>query len=174
VEVAVPVRHVRLPSWTALVFLIFGAALIPWTVWLAFSLPHRYVTDNYDLTWVGFDVALTALLFSVMWLARRGSRYVEPVCAAAGTMLLVDAWFDVTSARPGRDTAIAVATASLFELPIAALCWWLVRNAGKLRGPETAGLRDSRRSSRLEKPTTVKGLQPIGAVRHECPRQRLQ
>jgi hypothetical protein len=133
-------RRVRVPRWTAPAFLLFAVALIPWTVWLALSLPHRYVTENYHLTWVGFDGALTVVLLGVMWLAWRRSTYIEPMSAVAGTMLVVDAWFDVTSARPGRDVAIAIATAILVELPISALCWWVAQNAELVRRRQGAWL----------------------------------
>src|ERR1700758_707896 len=47
------VRRIRLA-------LMFGAiaGLIPWIVYLAVTLPDRYVTYNWTATWVGFDILL--------------------------------------------------------------------------------------------------------------------
>src|SRR5581483_7736843 len=52
------VRRIRL-------VLMIGAAiaLVPWIVYLAFTLPDKYTTYNWTATWVGFDILL--LIFIV-------------------------------------------------------------------------------------------------------------
>ena len=37
-------------------------ALVPWTLWLTFSLPAEHLTRHYDIAWVGFDIALAGAL----------------------------------------------------------------------------------------------------------------
>jgi hypothetical protein len=126
-------ERLSLPRWTVPVFLLFSVALIPWIVWLGFSLPSRHVDRFYDVTWVGFDIGLLLALAAVVWLAQRRSRYVERAAIVAATMLVVDAWFDITTSTPGSDRWQAIGAAVVFELPIAALCWWLARNADSVR-----------------------------------------
>jgi hypothetical protein len=134
------VERVDLPRWTAPVFLVFIVALVPWIVWLGVSLPSRHTDQIYDVTWVGFDIGLLAALAAVMWLAHKRSTYVEIAAAVAGTMLVVDAWFDITTSMPGWDRWQAIGAAAFIELPIAALCWWVSRNAEAVRRRGTASL----------------------------------
>jgi hypothetical protein len=48
-------------------------------------------------------------------------------------MLLCDAWFDVvTSGAPG-DRMEAVVQAALGELPLSAICWYIVYDAERFR-----------------------------------------
>lgn len=47
---------------------------------------------------------------------------------AGATLLLTDAWFDVCTAAPGLDHALALAETALAEMPLAvAACWLAVR-----------------------------------------------
>ena len=46
---------------------------------------------------------------------------------AAATLLVTDAWFDIFTARPGEELDWAILAAALIELPLAILCFWLVR-----------------------------------------------
>ena len=41
-------------------------------------------------------------------------------------MLLCDAWFDVVTATSGDEQAAAILEAVVAELPLAALCFWIV------------------------------------------------
>jgi hypothetical protein len=132
--------HLDLPAWTAPVFSLFLIALVPWIIWLGFSLPSRHTDHFYDVTWVGYDIGLFVALAAVGWLAHRRSVYVEIAATIAGTMLVVDAWFDVTTSTPGSDRWEAIGMALFIELPIAALCWWLSRNAEAIRRRRTSSL----------------------------------
>ena len=134
------VAHVPLPRWTAPVFLACVLVLVPWIVWLALSLPRRHTDKNYDVTWVGFDVGLLSALACVMWFAQRRSTHVELAAAAAGTMLVVDAWFDITTASSAVARTQAIGAAVLFELPVAIVCWWVARNAEAVRRRRNASL----------------------------------
>lgn len=134
------VEQVSLPRWTAPAFLAFTILLVPWIIWLAVSLPSDHVDRFYDVTWVGYDVGLLIALAAVVWLAQRRSAYVEIAATVAGTMLIVDAWFDITTSTPGADRWEAIGAAVLVELPISGLCWWLTRNAEKVRRRHTASL----------------------------------
>jgi hypothetical protein len=126
-DVPEPTR-VPLPRWVTPVLTLTALGLLPWTLYLTFSLPARHVSQHYDLAWVGFDVALAAVIAGTAWAAVRSSPWLVPLAAATGTMLLCDAWFDVVTSGPG-DLTEAVAEAVLAELPLAAVCALIVVDA---------------------------------------------
>ena len=119
-----PVR-IPLPRWVVVVLGFCAAFLIPWTLYLTFTLPARHVTFHYDLAWVGFDVALMIAFGATTWAALRGSPWLVPVAAATGTMLCCDAWFDVVTSH-GFGLLTAIASAAVAELPLAAFCGFIV------------------------------------------------
>ncbi len=98
--------------------------LIPWIAFLATVLPSRQLSRHYDFAWAGFDGMLLIALASTAYFALRRSRNLSVAAASAGTLLVVDAWFDVLTARR-RQLPISIAFAIFIELPLAALCWWL-------------------------------------------------
>lgn len=105
---------------------LMAVLLVPWTLWLTFTLPTRHVTHHYRLAWVGFDVWL-ALAFAATAIAvLRASPSLQALAALTGTMLLCDAWFDVVTATSGDEQAAAILEAVVAELPLAALCFWIV------------------------------------------------
>jgi hypothetical protein len=119
---------VPLPRWITPLFTVAAAVLLPWTLWLTFTLPSRHVTEHYDLAWVGFDVALACAFAGTSWAAVKGSQWLVPLAAATGTMLVADAWFDVVTSRGGEILEAAL-EAMLVELPLAAVCAFIVYDA---------------------------------------------
>jgi hypothetical protein len=117
-----------------LVALGVAAFLLPWCACLGAMLPGTARAQNWQLAWVGLDggVALAAL-GTAGWLTRGDPR--APLTAAAGgTLLLVDAWFDVCTSAPGLDRALAAVEAACLEVPLAAAAIWLaVRLTGTRR-----------------------------------------
>lgn len=96
------------------------AALIPWTAYLAASLPDRYVARNWSVTWVGFDALLLTMfaLTAVLGLLRR--QLLILAAFTSGVLLICDAWFDVTTAAPD-DFWLSVGIAAVLEVPVAIL-----------------------------------------------------
>ncbi|MEU6770364.1 hypothetical protein [Streptomyces sp. NPDC046759] len=95
--------------------------LVPWTVYLAFSLPGRFQARYWSAAWVGFDVLLLLSLLGAgvaVWLGRQ---ILIPCAVVAATLLVCDAWFDVSLAWGTRSVWGAVASAVLIELPLAGL-----------------------------------------------------
>jgi hypothetical protein len=123
-ENAVLVDNARVVRWAGPAFALFSLILLPWTVYLAYSLPSRQVSADYDVAWAGFDVMLLVALASTGYFALRRSRYLATAAAATAALLLVDAWFDVMTTLPGQRLA-PVAEAVLVELPLASVCVWL-------------------------------------------------
>jgi hypothetical protein len=109
-----------------LLFALVAIALVPWILYLTFTLPSRHVTSHYDLAWVGFDVGLTASFAATAWAAFRGSQWLAPLAAVTGTMLVCDAWFDIVTSQSSTEMWEAIAEAALAELPLAALCGYIV------------------------------------------------
>jgi hypothetical protein len=105
-------------------FSVLSVLLIPWIAFIALVLPSRQLSRNYDFAWAGFDGMLFIALASTAYFALRRSRYLSVAATAAGTLLIVDAWFDVLTSRR-REVPFAVLLAVLVELPLAGLCWWL-------------------------------------------------
>lgn len=89
------------PGWIPYAYLAFAAALVPWAIYLAVILPRRYVSEHYRATWVGFDIALIPFLIRIGWFAHRRNPRVVLTAAAGATMLVADAWFDITTAAMG-------------------------------------------------------------------------
>ena len=121
-----------MPSWTARLFLVAAVALIPWIVYLGLALPERATSSHWDAAWVGFDVMEFVALGLTGWLAHRRSTWVAMAATAAAVMLIVDAWFDVTTANAGWDLVQAIALA-VIELPLAAASLWIARHAELVR-----------------------------------------
>ena len=124
-------HHVRipLPRWMTLLLGLVAVGLVPWILYLTFTLPSRHVTYHYDVAWIGFDVALLASFAATAWATFHGSRWLVALAAVTGTMLVCDAWFDIVTSQGGSEMWEAVAEAVLAELPLAAVCAFIVYDA---------------------------------------------
>lgn len=93
--------------------------LIPWTVYMAFSLPDNFSAHNWSIAWVGFDIALIAVLSFATWAAYFQKQVLVAAAIVAATLLICDAWFDVIMSLGTKDQAISIATALIVEIPLA-------------------------------------------------------
>jgi hypothetical protein len=122
-----PSRHWRIvppravARWIMPVYAVLAVAIVPWIIWLAWSLPERSVSAHYRLAWVGFDVLLCGALARTAYLAWRRSPFLVNVASATAALLVVDAWFDVTTSPGGPDLLVSTLLALLVELPLAVL-----------------------------------------------------
>jgi hypothetical protein len=107
--------------WIMPVYALFAVAIVPWIVWLAWTLPERSVSAHYRLAWVGFDVLLCGALARTAYLAWRRSPFLVNVASATAALLVVDAWFDVTTSPGGHDLMVSALLALLVELPLAVM-----------------------------------------------------
>jgi hypothetical protein len=123
-ENAVLADDARVVRWTGPFFALFSLILLPWTIYLAGSLPARQVSTNYGAAWAGFDVLLMLTLAGTAYFALRRSRYLALAASAAAALLVVDAWFDVLTTPAGQRIE-SIALAAFVELPLAAVCIWL-------------------------------------------------
>lgn len=114
-----PKIKLYVPTWLSTVFTIFAILLVPWTLYLAKTLPIRHVEKHWDVAWVGLDLAIILLLLITGLLAKAKSRLVIITLCTSSSFLLVDAWFDIISSRPGGELAQAIALAAFVEIPLA-------------------------------------------------------
>jgi len=111
--------------------LVVGVFLeIAWTIYLGWRLPRHYVAHHWDLAWVGLDVAEILLLLGSAWAAWRRRAVLIPFAVASATLLLLDAWFDVTTAGHG-DFLESVLVSIFVELPSALALLWIARRAAR-------------------------------------------
>jgi hypothetical protein len=93
---------VRLASrWVGPLYLLLAVCLLPWSVYIAWSLPSRSASSSWDVAWAGFDAGLVAALAATGWAAWRRAWWVQAAATATATLLVVDVWFDVVTASGG-------------------------------------------------------------------------
>ena len=128
-ETVAPPVIPRFRAFVGPLFFVAGLFLVPWTVYLLFTLPGRHVqTSYYDLAWGGFDIGLATLFLATgVGLVRR-RMWVQSTATAAATMLVCDAWFDVLTSAGTGERAVALVLAFGVELPSAVVCFFVARH----------------------------------------------
>ena len=130
---------VKVVRWTILRLMVLGAlAEGVWTIFVGIDLPRRYVANHWDIAWVGLDLAQIAMLASAAWAGWRRSSLIVVFATASATLLVVDAWFDVTTARRG-DQFQGIVLAGLVEVPSALILLWVALRVLR-HGPAAAEL----------------------------------
>jgi hypothetical protein len=109
----------------ALVAAGVAAVLLPWCLILAATLPSTYQAGHWKLTWIGLDCGTAIAAGLTAYLLHTRNRYAALPATAAGTLLMADAWFDLSTAAAGFDRSLALAEALLLELPLA-VCAFVV------------------------------------------------
>lgn len=133
-QVIARLRRIRL--WLLLVIGGVAVALLPWTAYLTATLPSKHLTEHWDIAWAGLDLFEAASLVALFFAVVRRSPFVPMFAAVAGTALLCDAWFDLTTSGQGFYWALAEALGA--ELPLAALCFWLAFEVSEAIGLSAA------------------------------------
>ena len=127
----IPLGARRRAGRLAWVYLIVAVGLIVWTVFLALSLPKENLEHHYRLTWTGFDLIEVLAIYLTAHLAfRLDARVVYPATVVA-TLLVADAWFDVTTSATAADATQALILALLVELPAAAFSLYVAHRVGR-------------------------------------------
>ena len=109
------------PRWIVAILALVSIALLPWVLWLTVTLPSRHVSEHWDAAWVGLDVAEIVAFALTAFATWRRKPWLQAAAAAAGTLLLTDAWFDVLLST--GDEKVWLATSST--------CW---RSRTNVRG----------------------------------------
>ena len=111
----------RLPRWVALLYFGLAAVTVPWTVYLAITLPTHELTQHWDSAWVGLDIAIILMLLLNAIFAFLESKWLVMTATATTTLLVMDAWFDINSASGRIAIDQAIVLALFIELPLAFL-----------------------------------------------------
>jgi hypothetical protein len=126
-------RGARRLAW---IYAAAALALMPWIAYLAITLPKRDLDTHYRAAWVGFDLLLIAAIARTAYLAFRMDPRVQLPATATATLLIVDAWFDITTAGGRGATAEAILLAAVFEIPAAIfsiyVAYWVARHELRL------------------------------------------
>jgi hypothetical protein len=154
-----------LPRWVVAFFLGGAVVLIPWDV-LMFSVPQVVnVPKHWVLVWGGFDCFLIlgfgVTAFRLMTRSPKGA----VTAAMTGTMLLIDAWFDVLTTRRGG-LMVSILMAVFAEIPCAVICFYVSRRIVKLFEQAKDYLAEAGfvvRNGRLLPPAGFPGTSAIGA-----------
>jgi hypothetical protein len=99
-----------------------GVGMAPWLVVLAVTLPGTTRVPHWWLAWVGLDALEGIGLGLTGWLLRRGDPRRCLTAMATSALLVIDAWFDITTSGSGGSLAEAIAMAAFAEIPMAVLC----------------------------------------------------
>jgi hypothetical protein len=111
--------------WVIVLYTAMGIFLVPWAIWLGATLRPDHTTDRWDVVWTGFDLGLALAFVLTAVAAWRRSPWVGALAATSGTLLVVDAWFDIILESHEKDIRAAIMRAVLAEFPVAALCYWI-------------------------------------------------
>ncbi|HSW79966.1 MAG TPA: hypothetical protein VLG47_04275 [Candidatus Saccharimonadales bacterium] len=125
------VRRVRLPHIMLAAFALVAIALVPWSLWLSYSLPIDHMDHRWNLVWSVFDIAMLASVAMTAYLGYKKSGWVVVAASISGTLLLVDAWFDCVTAMGAWEHFISVTAAAFVEIPLGLLAYWIAYRAGK-------------------------------------------
>jgi hypothetical protein len=142
---AIPDMPAPVPRWVAPVYLGLAVLLVPWIVYLGAVLPDHTTSEHWDVAWVGFDVGILSSMALTAWSAYRRAPWIEASATATMTLLIVDAWFDCTTAHGTRQVVQAFVLAFAVELPLAAVSFWIARHAVEVHTATTRWAQRRRR-----------------------------
>lgn len=95
--------HIYIRRRTIYIYSALAIALVPWIIILAEYLPNRHVARHWDALWVGFDTIMLAAIVLTVWFMFKRTIWVVVSASALATLFLVDVWFDVLTAKPGKE-----------------------------------------------------------------------
>ncbi len=93
--------------------------LAAWIGVLAVTLPRYYRSGDWRGAWVGFDLAELVTFAVTAWAAWRGRQVLIMCLIVLATLLLADAWFDVTLDVRTSGFLFSLLSALLVEIPLA-------------------------------------------------------
>jgi hypothetical protein len=114
------VGFVRRRRITLMAVALAGVCLFPWIGYLAVSLPDASRAEAWKFAWVGFDTGLALVLLATAWLGFHRRLLTAVGLTVAATLLVVDAWFDLTLSFHTAEQAGSVIDAFI-EIPFAIL-----------------------------------------------------
>ncbi len=117
------------PRWIVAVYTLAVVVLSPWTLHLASSLPDTHLAENWALAWIGLNFCMIVLFILTVYFVWQRKVWMVLTAAPLATLLLVDCWFDVLTAEPGREQLLAFALGLFVEIPMAIITFHLAFRA---------------------------------------------
>jgi hypothetical protein len=105
--------------WFLVGTIVCCVVLAAWIGVLAVTLPKYYRAGDWRGAWVGFDLAELAAFAATAWAAWRGRQVLIMCLLVLATLLLADAWFDVTLDVRTSGFLYSLLSALLIEIPLA-------------------------------------------------------
>ena len=120
-----------IPRWVVAFFVGCAVVLIPWIA-LMFTVPQDVNVGKHGvLVWGGFDCFLVLGFAVTAFRLITRSLHGAVTAAMTGTMLLIDAWFDVLTTHRGG-VWVSILMAVFAEIPCAVICFAVSRRIVKL------------------------------------------
>ena len=122
-----------LPRWIEAFFVVAAVVLIPWIVLLFGDTSSQLgVGKHWHLVWGGFDCFLVLGFASTAYRIAVRSPVGAITAASTGTMLLIDAWFDILTSRRPSEQLTAILMAVFAEIPCALICFFVAHRIVRL------------------------------------------
>jgi hypothetical protein len=96
-------------------------ALAAWIAILLQTLPGRYTSSDWRAVWVGLDAAELLGFAATAWAAWHQRQVLIFLMVITGTLLVCDAWFDLTLSYGSSGFTDSILSAVLAEFPLAFL-----------------------------------------------------
>ena len=106
-------------KWFLAGTIVCCVVLAVWIGVLAVTLPRYYRAGGWRGAWVGFDLAELIAFAATAWAAWRGRQVLIMCLIVLATLLLCDAWFDVTLNVHTSGFLVSLLSALLVEIPLA-------------------------------------------------------
>src|SRR6185312_3863053 len=117
--------RVYFPRWATTLYAVMAVVLIPWIFDLAANLPARHLARHWDAVWVGFDIIMLTAIILTLWFMIKRKIWVVVSGSALATLMIVDVWFDILTAKPGHEQHVAELF-GILEFSLALLTYRLV------------------------------------------------
>jgi hypothetical protein len=104
-----------------LVMTACSVALAAWIAILLQTLPGRYTSSDWRAVWVGLDIAELLAFAATAWAAWNQRQVLIFFMVITGTLLVCDAWFDLTLNYGSSGFTASILSAVLAEFPLAFL-----------------------------------------------------
>ena len=104
--------------------LVMTACCVVLAAWIAIllqTLPGRYTSSDWRAVWVGLDIAELAGFAATAWAAWHQRQVLIFCMVITGTLLVCDAWFDLTLNYGSSGFTASILSAVLAEFPLAFL-----------------------------------------------------
>lgn len=127
-------KHIYISRFWVVLYAILAIILVPWVFNLAQSLPEHHTAHHWDAVWAGFDSMMVLMMALTVYFAVKRQVWVVISTTALATLFVVDAWFDILTAKPGHEQRVALFFGAI-EVALAVLTFKLVHHVVKHSTP---------------------------------------